>query len=112
MKWILAVLMLLTFAFSALPVQAAEAQDQINARCSAEWPSDYRMQKYCRKKQATGGQKVVSWMGRHAVKNGFEKTVWGRMFRHCCGEWTDEFGLEWNMTAYCLNRQEEAYRDL
>ena len=108
MKRLLSALM---FAMFLLAVPAASlADEKINARCASEWADDYRMQKYCRKKEAEGKAKVDSFVTRYGLKTGSEGTPYAAMLRKCSADWTDGYGPHWRMLAYCLKKQEDAYR--
>jgi hypothetical protein len=85
----------------------------INGRCAAKWGDNYRMQKYCRKRQREG----YNWVGRHINSNGWSKKAnqKGKRFMilvKCWGKWSDKWKQNWPMVKYCVERQESALRSL
>lgn len=92
----------------------AKSMAKIKARCSAKWGDNYRMQKYCRKRQTEG----FSWVGRFVVKHKLGvkpypvKTVQFKVTSKCWTKWTDNHGQNWPMVKYCIKRQMAAYRSL
>ena len=109
MKLFIGAMMLCAMALFMVPTEA-QADEKINARCASEWGDNFRMQKYCRKQQGEGKSDVDRFVTRHGLKTGSEGTPYAAMLRGCSADWTDEFGPNWRMLAYCLKKQEDAYR--
>ena len=101
-------------AFTIMPseTRADPVNDKINARCLADWPGDFRMQKACRTMQVDGANDVRAWMSRHDITNGQEQTPWGQMFRKCSADWGNGGDADWRMFSACLKVQEGAYGSL
>lgn len=82
--------------------------DEIKKNCSAEWPSDYRMQKYCRKKQHAALMKLTGYAEKWP-KGSEEMAIIGR----CMVDWPGKAGgTDFRMAAYCTDKQIEAYNEL
>ncbi len=111
MKLFIGAMLLCAMALIMAPAEA-QADEKINARCASEWAGDYRMQKYCRDKEATGKADVSRFVKKYGLTTGSEDTPQAAMLRNCSADWTDEFGPHWRMLAYCLKKQEDAYRTM
>ncbi|MBB2670692.1 UNVERIFIED_ORG: hypothetical protein GGE44_000233 [Rhizobium esperanzae] len=98
---------LLLFAVIAVFSQPAIAgeMDKIRARCQAEWPTKYVMQRYCIKGQTEASQDVVALYHGEASKGPFL-----RILEQCMAEWgTLERQTNWRMVAHCYRRERGAY---
>lgn len=85
----------------------------INARCEAKWADNYRMQKYCRKRQNA----AFTWVGRHLKRHklgdkAHQKGPHFKIASKCWAKWTDQWKQNWPMVKYCIENQERAYRSL
>ena len=88
--------------------------EKIKARCASKWDTNYRMQKYCRKRQTKGFLWTSTFVDKHKLgtKPYPTKTVQFKVAAKCWGKWTDEYGQNWPMVTYCIKRQMAAYRSL
>jgi hypothetical protein len=68
---------------------------QTNQRCEAKWGDNYRMQRYCRKKENSS----------HAQLMLMSDGIPGEIRRRCVSKWRDEHGSQWRMVLYCVNNQ-------
>ncbi|MGO6903633.1 hypothetical protein ACCS96_25570 [Rhizobium ruizarguesonis] len=98
---------LLLFAVMTMfsqPTTAGE-MDKIRARCQAEWPAKYVMQRHCIKMQTGASQEVVALYYGEASKGPFL-----RVLEQCMAEWgTLERQTNWRMVAHCYRRERDAY---
>lgn len=120
-------LLILIMTINAMPTEAVaspataskekKSEDKvtanINGRCSSKWGDNYRMQKYCRKRQRDG----YHWVSRHINSNGWNDKAKqkGKRFMilvKCWGKWSDKWKQNWPMVKYCVERQEAALRSL
>lgn len=95
-----------------LPLDALSAadQDRSGAFCSAQWPTDYRMQEFCMGKQAEGHKAVEAFLNRNGIdKNNAKARLDANdpaslIFYTCFQQWSEDY----RMQAYCIGKQEEA----
>jgi hypothetical protein len=79
----------------------------IKKNCAEKWETDYRMQKYCQKKQYEAADKINSLAKKYP--DGTEES--NIIYR--CGEkwrWGDTFNF--TMVLYCSKKQIEAYHQV
>jgi hypothetical protein len=81
----------------------ANALQIIEEHCSAEWPDDFKMRRYCQDQQ----QKGVSTLER-GLPSGIGASAFKMIRGKCAGEWPTDF----KMRAYCESQQFDAYRSL
>jgi len=106
-------IVIMMVAAMAVSGPTTDLTDQINARCVDKWGEDYRMQKYCRKKQAKGMKAVGEFYKKHSLdKEENKRGTYGRISSKCMIKWSDKFGPDWSMVKYCIGKQVEAYREL
>jgi hypothetical protein len=103
-------LMIALAILMASPAAASQVQEDIKARCSDKWGDDFRMQKYCRDKQASAFLWVAEWSNEHVHKK--PETFRHKILVGCGTRWKDKFGYDWPMFKYCIQKQEEAYKQL
>ena len=91
-----------------------EQVTKVKQRCADKWDSNYRMQKYCRKRQVEGFTWVNTFIIKHKLgtKPYPTKTVPFKVMTRCWAKWTDRYGQDWPMVAYCVKRDMAAYRSL
>lgn len=73
------------------------------SKCSEEYPSDYRMQKYCFDKQNEGTEKL---------SRGLSQKIDLSILRVIRGKCADEWPRDFSMRAYCEQKQYDGYRSL
>jgi len=99
---------------SARPVAAAPpagrampafGQGAVNARCAAEWSTDFAMQEFCR--------------GMHRDAYDALRGIWTAATRdiepavdRCFSEWSTGESVDWHMTHFCVDQQLTAWRNL
>ena len=109
--------LILLLAASGAAFGAGE-DEGIAARCENEWPQDYAMQEYCAGRQQDGLTALHDFMARYGITPENDRSRYdsgdppARILHDCASEWHDRFGTDWNMTAYCVRRQEEAAKRL
>ena len=91
------------------PSDALAAMIREDARrvCGAEWPDDFRMQRYCRDMAIEGGRR---WHQLRANAQGIPALA--RALDACTDEWRSNGAVDWRMAAYCAEQQTEAWREL
>jgi len=93
--------------------KANEYTNHINARCLAQWGDNYRMQKYCRKKQLKAFGWIVAHIKRYKLdQEAHQKGPHFKITSHCWTQWTDQWKGNWPMIKYCIEKQEAAYKSL
>lgn len=111
------ILILIALAISCSLAGAAHPNDRyapkINERCAAKWGDNFRMQKYCRAEEHKGLRATQQYI----VKNGADtpekrNSPQGKIAFNCFVKWTDQYGQHWRMVAYCIEKQDAAYRSL
>lgn len=82
---------------------------EIKAFCANKWPTDFRMQKFCRDRQFESAIQVSKILQR-LQKDSVEDQI---MLR-CLGKWTevDGLGFDYRMVNFCWQSQYEAYQAL
>lgn len=73
------------------------------SKCREEWPTDYRMQKYCVSQQSEGAQ---------TLSLGAPTDVDSTAFRVIRGKCAEEWPRDFKMRAYCEKQQYEGLRAL
>lgn len=92
-----------------LIVSVVWAQDPtIKKQCAKDWPTDYRMQRYCIEKQIEAVNRLKpAWVD---LKKG---TPEYNILIRCYQQWPNSLGgYDHSMVLYCLNQQLKAYREL
>lgn len=78
-------------------------------RCEADWPDDFRMQRFCLDQQQEGRRSIRRWLSENEAKASQQlKTAVLR----CHVEWLDAHGYDWKMVNFCVDQQHKAYRIL
>ena len=75
-----------------------EVVEAMREKCAKEWPSDFRMQVYCRERHVEAMRK----MAQRPMQSGTEKIIRGQ----CYLEWGKDH--DWQMQNFCEERQLEA----
>lgn len=85
-------------------VDASDQEDkQVLDRCRSEWPGDHAMTKFCIEKQVQGILEVNRLVGE--LKGQSEGDI---IFSECRKRWSDQFGVDAAMMAYCMGQQKRA----
>lgn len=113
-KTLMALALALVFATPTTATAKTKTETQINARCAAKWGTDFRMQKYCRKKQIKGMKWILAYINRHKIvdTDASKKRVEHKILFGCWTKWSDKGGQDWPMIAYCVKKQTAAYNSL
>ena len=80
----------------------------IRTRCRDEWPSDFRMQKYCRDNQEEGYEEFWRVVKTFRARSEDDANI---TIANCVKDWVDETP-DWRMLAYCMENQYEAFLEL
>jgi len=91
----------LLFATFASPVYA----DDIADRCEAEWPGNYRMQDHCIGRQEEGVKILSDALDSPDISRDFLTDILEPIVNGCAEQWSDEYGINYRMAAYCMNKQ-------
>lgn len=106
-------IVIMMVAAMAVSGPTTDLTDKINVRCADKWADNYRMQKYCRKREFKGASSVLKFYKKHSLDKEENLTrPYGKIFDKCMHKWADKFGPNWHMTSYCIKRQVEAYEEL
>ncbi len=81
----------------------ADAVQIIQQKCAEEWPSDFKMRRYCGEQQQQGIAKLDRGMPTD-IEPGAFRIIRGK----CAAEWPRDF----KMRAYCESQQYDGYRAL
>lgn len=104
---------------AAIPANAGDALEEIKAQCAAEWPGDFRMQRYCQEQQLEGAIQMIAFMQKTGISNMNAKEweakakagdPYAQMGAKCMGEWMTDTATDYRMIAYCLKQQLEAWQ--
>ena len=91
--------------FAELVSDSDRIVENINRKCSGEWPNDFVMQKHCREQQTEGYSEFTDiWT--EAVQN--IRTAAAQ----CVLDWSDDLLFDWTMIHYCVDQQLTAWRAL
>ena len=91
--------------FKELVSDSDRLVENINRKCSGEWPSDFVMQRHCREQQLEGYSDLTDiWAA--ATEN------IGTAAAQCILDWSDELLFDWTMIHYCVDQQLTAWRSL
>lgn len=91
--------------FNELVSDSDRLVENINRKCSGEWPSDFVMQRHCREQQHEGYSDLADiWAA--ATQN--IRTAAGQ----CVLDWSDDLLFDWTMIHYCVDQQLTAWRAL
>lgn len=82
------------------PAMATVATGPVRTHCEKEWPTDFRMQAYCKKR----AREAAIEMSLRTMTTPDQRTV----RTHCQQEWDEDF----RMRNYCEKRQLDALREL
>lgn len=100
-----------TLILGAVPATTADpVAAKVKARCTRQWPGDYEMQLYCYNQQAAASKEITTLIAVLDVIAD-EKTA-AMILTSCADKWADGDTYDYEMLAYCLRQQTEAYRAL
>ena len=91
--------------FNRLTSESEARQANINRLCEGEWPTDFRMQEYCREQQAEGYSNLVR------IYPDARENI-GAALVECITDWSDGGLFDWRMIHYCTDRQLTSWRNL
>lgn len=88
---------------------AEDVNSEIARFCKNEWPSDFTMEEYCRKRQAEGITSLTQRVDTYKASGG-NAQVLNDILQKCGQEWWNATAraLDYSMWDYCVKQQIEA----
>ena len=117
---LLAIAILVLFPYAAIAgsmqhstslVQTSALDNDLKRFCSAQWPSDFRMQEFCVNQQQTSVNHVAEYHKRHRVQS-MPHTPHSQIFTRCLDKGETPHGTDFKIVDLCIREEAEAFDSL